>query len=256
MDGATARLNDERLIGSGVHRQAAEKGKRGSGGSAAHRDANGAGLVGGRWRTGADAHICVALLCHGVGYGHLVLLRVIGNQRIGVGLESHGSRAEKFRSTGTGGAVKRATCVEDDGGHRLIERIQQINLRSIISSGVGVGNGRRSGNRIDGDALRSLREANNNIGAAEIDLTRILGKVGRMRRIGRTSSRVICGGVQRVGKTIRIENALHRKGAIEGVSESGLGNSLNQHGAGIPRVKTEGLSAWKVYGHGNHSGCD
>src|SRR4029077_11130837 len=96
-----------------------------------------------------------------------ILLRIVGDKQIGVWLESDGTGAQQIGSVGTIHGKGRASGMERQGAHRLIERVQKINMRTESSCGLGIRDGGCARNRINSNALHRLRNTNFKIRIAE-----------------------------------------------------------------------------------------
>src|SRR5260221_12236077 len=120
---------------------------------------------------------------------------------------------------------------EADGGNGLVERIQKINLRSVGTSGIGVGNRSGTGNWIDGDALRSLREADADVWTSE-----------EREAVGVNRTGIVLWGVQGIGETGAAQNVQHRKHAVEVGAVCTVFDALDQNRAGIAGIQGEGLA--------------
>jgi len=57
--------------------------------------------------------------------------------------------------------------MESDRRNGLIERIEQVNLRAVVSGGVGISDCRGASDGIDGDTLRGLANKDADVGARE-----------------------------------------------------------------------------------------
>ena len=99
-------------------------------------------------------HDGVSLARNGVRDGNKPEFRVIGDERVYVWLPGYFRCGEQFRRAGTSGGQSRAVCKESDGGNGLIQATEQVDLRAVRAGGVGVGERRSAGNRIDRYPLR------------------------------------------------------------------------------------------------------
>ncbi len=135
---------------------------------------------------------------------------VVRNEQIRERLKSDAGCAEKFRRTCTTRRVESATArtrsPESDRREVLVKRVEHVDLRAVLSGGVGIRSGNKTRDRIDGNALRGLRKAaDGNIRLGEIDETGPIdpnGGVVHRRR-------------QCIGKSSAVDDTLDAKCAIE-----------------------------------------
>src|SRR5258707_13488275 len=71
--------------------------------------------------------------------------------------------------------------MESNRRNRLIKRVQQVNLWTIVAGCVGICDGRSASDGIDGYALSSLAHGNADVGAAEEGEGRLRGRWGGNR---------------------------------------------------------------------------
>ena len=150
-----AGFKHEGLVSGRVYRETAPKSKTRGRAAVSSRVRVGAVLDGERDRAGTEpTHDGVSLARNGVGDGNKPEFRVIGDERVYVWLPGYFRGGEQFRRAGTSGGQSRAVCKESDGGNGLIQATEQVDLRAVCAGGVGVGERRSAGNRIDRYPLR------------------------------------------------------------------------------------------------------